>query len=62
MTTPKAEVASMLAALPENSGFEDIQYHLYVLEKVKRGLQRANTEGVISHEIVKARLEKWLTS
>lgn len=60
MTTPKVEVALMLEALPDDSGFEDIQYHLYVLEKVKRGLQRVETDGVISHENVKARLEKWL--
>lgn len=60
MTTPKVEVALMLEALPDDSGFEDIQYHLYVLEKVKRGLQRVETDGVISHENAKARLEKWL--
>ena len=52
----------MLDSLPENSGFEDIQYHLYVLEKVKRGLQRAETEGSVAHEDAKARLGKWLGS
>ena len=59
MSTPKAEVAAMLEALPESSSFEDIQYHLYVLEKVKRGLERAVTEGVVSHEDAKTRLGKW---
>lgn len=62
MSTPKAEVASMLQALPENSSFEDIQYHLYVLEKVKRGLERADTEGAVSHEQARARLSKWLAA
>ena len=62
MSTPKAEVASMLQALPENSSFEDIQYHLYVLEKVKRGLERADTEGAVSHEEARARLSKWLAA
>ncbi len=60
MNNPKAEVASMLEALPDDASFEDIQYHLYVLEKVKRGLERAETEGAISHEEAKARLGKWL--
>jgi hypothetical protein len=60
MSTPKAEVTSMLEALPDDSSFEDIQYHLYVLEKVKRGIGRAETEGAISHEGAKARLNKWL--
>lgn len=61
MNSPKAEVASMLQALPENASLEDIQYHLYVLEKVKRGLGRAEAESAMSHEDAKARLENWLT-
>ena len=61
MNSPKAEVASMLKALPEDASLEDIQYHLYVLEKVKRGLGRAETDGAISHEDAKTRLDKWLT-
>ena len=56
MSSPKAEVSSMLNALPEDASLEDIQYHLYVLEKVKRGLERAEAEGTISHEEAKARL------
>ena len=62
MGTPKAEAASMLEALPENSSFEDIQYHLYVLEKISRGLNRADEEGVIQHDSAKARLDKWLSA
>lgn len=52
----------MLQSLPDNSSYEDIQYHLYVLEKVKRGLERVETEGAVSHEDAKARLGKWLGS
>ena len=62
MNSPKAEVGSMLAKLPDDSSYEDIQYHLYVLEKVKRGIERADTEGAHSHEEAKARLGKWLAS
>lgn len=50
----------MLEALPDDSTLEDIQYHLYVLEKVKRGIDRADAEGVLPHEEAKRRLEKWL--
>ena len=56
MSTPKAEVASMLEALPQDASYEDIQYHLYVLEKVRRGLDRAESEGAVSNEEAKARL------
>jgi hypothetical protein len=48
--------------LPEDASLEDIQYHLYVLEKVKRGIERAETEGAISQEEAKARLGKWLAA
>lgn len=62
MSTAKAEVASMLETLPDDSSREDIQYHLYVLEKVKRGVERPEPEGAIEHEEVKKRLGKWLNS
>lgn len=52
----------MLDAVPDDSSFEDIQYHLYVLEKVKRGIERAETEGAVSHEDAKVRLNKWLAA
>lgn len=60
MNSPKAEVASMLEALSEDVSFEDIQYHLYVLEKIKRGLDRVETQGAVPHEEAKKRLHKWL--
>jgi hypothetical protein len=60
MSTAKSEVASMLETLPDDSSLEDIQYHLYVLEKVKRGVERAEAEGTLSHSAAKQRLEKWL--
>mgnify|MGYP001609145339 CR=1 FL=1 len=62
MGSAKDEVSSMLNKLPDDASYEDIQYHLYVLEKVKRGLEHAETEGAISHEDTKARLGKWLAS
>ena len=58
MSNPKAEAKSMIEGLPEDASLEDIQYHLYVLEKVKRGIERAETEGAISHEEAKTRLSK----
>ena len=62
MSNPKAEARSMIEGLPEDASLEDIQYHLYVLEKVKRGIDRADIEGSISHEDAKARLSKWLAA
>jgi hypothetical protein len=60
MISVKEEVATLLESLPDDCSVEDIQYHLYVLEKVRRGLDRADTEGSISQEDAEARLSKWL--
>ena len=61
MSTAKQEVEAMLRQLPDESSLEDIQYHLYVLEKIQRGVQRADTEGTISQAEAEERLGKWLT-
>ncbi|TDR42624.1 hypothetical protein DFR29_108212 [Tahibacter aquaticus] len=62
MTTPKAEVTELLSSLPDTASYEDIQYHLYILEKIRRGAERAETEGALSHEEAKKRLGRWLTN
>ena len=60
MNSPKAEVSSMLSKLPDDSSYEDIQYHLFVLEKIARGVERASQEGGVSDEDARKRLAKWL--
>lgn len=60
MQTAKQEVETMLQHLPEDSTFEDIQYHLYVLEKIRRGTSRAETEGTLTQQEVEEKLRKWI--
>jgi len=60
MATAKEEVESLLDKLPDDCSLEDIQYHLYVVEKVRNGLDAADTLGAISQEEAEARLGKWL--
>ena len=59
MSEIKDEVGALLQKLPDDCTLEDVQYHLYVLEKVRRGIVRAGAEGVLSQE--QARLGKWLS-
>ncbi|MBL6751479.1 MAG: hypothetical protein ISP90_13200 [Nevskia sp.] len=61
MSTAKAEVAAMLAAIPENSTLEDIRYHIDVMERITRSLERVRREGAISDDAAMKRLDKWLT-
>jgi len=38
MNTTKEEVKSLLDKLPDGCTLEDVQYHLYVVEKIQRGI------------------------
>ncbi|MBI5750822.1 MAG: hypothetical protein HZA59_01575 [Hydrogenophilales bacterium] len=61
MGTAKQDVAQLLAKLPEDCTLEDVQYHLYVVEKIQRGLDRAEKEGALPQQEAEKRLAKWLT-
>jgi hypothetical protein len=60
MSTAKQDVERLLNKLPDDCSVEDVQYHLYVLEKVRRGLDDARTKRTLSQEEVESRLSKWL--
>jgi len=59
MNTAKEEIRALLQRLPDDCSLEDVQYHLYVLEKVRRGSERADSEGTIPQEEVEQRLSRW---
>jgi hypothetical protein len=61
MVTAKQEVESLLSKLPDDCSLEDIQYHLYVIEKVRQGLDAADNGATISQAEAEQRLDKWLT-
>ena len=61
MSTAKEEVEALLNKLPDDCSIEDIQYHLYVIEKVRNGLEAADNQGTIVQEDVEKQLGKWLT-
>lgn len=60
MSSAKQDVELLLNKLPDDCSVEDIQYHLYVLDKVRRGLEDAKSNGTLSQEEVESRLDKWL--
>jgi hypothetical protein len=61
MATAKEEVERLLGRLPNDCSLEDIQYHLYVLEKVRNGLKSADADGGVPQDDAEERLSKWLT-
>ncbi|MFO1510412.1 MAG: hypothetical protein U1F31_11650 [Steroidobacteraceae bacterium] len=56
----KQEVSRLLEGLPDESTLEDIQYHLYVLEKIRRGRADVAAGRVSTTEQARERLGKWL--
>lgn len=60
MSTAKEEVRKMLEQLPDDVSFEDIQYHIYVREKIECGLKDIQEGRVLSQEDVEERMSKWL--
>lgn len=46
--------------LDDDVTFEDIQYELYVLQKIERGREDADEGRVTSHEEVREELSQWL--
>ena len=50
MDTVKDEIRTLLDRLPDDCTIEDVQYHLYVLEKIRRGPERAEREGTLTQE------------
>ena len=61
MGTAKEEIEALLTRLPDDCSVEDVQYHLYVLEKVRLGIESAETRPTFTQEEAEGRLRKWLT-
>ena len=61
MNTAIEEVKLLLNSLPEDSTLEDVQYHLYVIEKIQKGVTRAEKEGTLTQDEVERNFTKWTT-
>jgi len=61
MVAIKQEVQELIQKLPDNCTYEDIQYHIYIIEKIKKGIERAENGEVSSHQDAKERMSKWLS-
>ena len=60
MPTAKEEVRKILDALPDDASLEDIQYSIYVRERIDRGLREAAEGKVMDQEEVERRMERWI--
>jgi len=60
MITPKEEVKKFLYKLPDNATVEDIQYNIYVCQKIEKGLKDIEAERVKSQEEVEDWMKRWI--
>ena len=56
---PKDEVRRLLDALPDEASYEDIQYHIYVQQKIDHGIEASDRGDFISDEEIERRKMPW---
>jgi predicted transcriptional regulator len=59
-TSLKAKMEHLIHDLPEDASIEDAMENLFVLYKIEKGIEQADSGLTVSHEEVKRRLAKWL--
>ncbi len=60
MANTKEEIRKILDALPDDATWEDVQYSIYVRERVERGKAEAAEGKVIDQDQVETRMKRWL--
>jgi hypothetical protein len=59
VSNAKTEAVELIKKLPDDATLEDIQHHLYVLEKIKQGQQRLVSEGGIPQAVMEQDMARW---
>ncbi len=60
MASAKQAVLDLVTNPPDDASLEDIQYDLYVLQRLASGLEEAGSGKVISAEQMEERSAKWI--
>ena len=59
MSTAKQSVKELLEKLPDDVSFEEIQYQIYVRQKIERALEELKAGNTLTQEEVEARVKTW---
>ncbi|HNY64831.1 MAG TPA: hypothetical protein PKM41_05295 [Deltaproteobacteria bacterium] len=62
MKASEKELQSLIKTLSDDYTLENIQYHLFVIEKIQRGIEKAEEMGIIPEEVGTASLKQWIRS
>lgn len=56
----KSDIENAIKTLPKETSIEEAMERLYLLSKIGKGLQQADSGNVISQEEAEKRLKKWV--
>ncbi|MGA2181914.1 MAG: hypothetical protein ABSH47_02705 [Bryobacteraceae bacterium] len=60
MATAKEEVRRLLESLPDDASLEDVQYSIYVRERIERGRREADDGKLTEQDEIESRMRRWL--
>lgn len=59
MKTLKQETIGFISKMPEPVDIDEIMYHLYVIDKIRKGREAVDKGNVITIEELKKEIVKW---
>ena len=59
MASTKEQLRELIERLPDDCTVKNVQYRLYVQQKVERGLEDVRAGQVLNHEEVERQMAKW---
>lgn len=60
MATAKEEVRQLLESLPDDASLEDVQYSIWVRERIERGRREGSEGKLIQQDEIESRMRRWL--
>jgi predicted transcriptional regulator len=60
MARPKSEVQRILESVTDDASFEEIQYRIYVCQRIKRGLKDIEKDRLLTRKEVERRMAGWV--
>ena len=58
--SPKKDTHRLLQNLPDDASWEDIEYAIYVVKRIRAGEEEIRNGDVMTSEIARKKLKKWL--
>jgi hypothetical protein len=60
MATAKDQVRQLLDSLPDDASLEDVQYSIYVRERIERARKEASEGKWVDEDEIERRMRRWL--